>query len=119
MKLTDEELRELYRKETARQARQPDDQCLASEMLTMAAAGELSVPERELAADHLQTGFDCAKEYRSIRTLKSWAAEATKEVPQAQVVGPTPFTAAIARPPADRGITFRSFVPYAIAALLL
>lgn len=71
MKLTSEVLRELYQKETARPAR-GDSECLSEEMLTSAASGDLSRKQREDVADHLAICSSCAKEYRSIRSLKSW-----------------------------------------------
>ncbi|HKE57020.1 MAG TPA: zf-HC2 domain-containing protein, partial [Pyrinomonadaceae bacterium] len=123
MKLSDEELRSLYSKETARRVRQSEGECLASEMLTLAAAGELSVPERELVADHLATCSDCAREYRSIRSLRSWAEDASKSLAPDSAAGPTPIAPApFARPAKGRVAGFRpltSYWPYAIAALLL
>lgn len=73
MKLTSEALRELYQKETARSALR-DSECLSEEMLTSAAAGDLNREQREEVADHLAICSSCATEYRSIRSLKSWAA---------------------------------------------
>lgn len=73
MKLTSAALRELYQKDTARPARQRDSECLPAEMLTSAAAGELSSAQRDVVADHLSVCSSCAKEYREIRSVKAWA----------------------------------------------
>lgn len=91
MKLTSEALRELYQKETARSARLRDSECLPAEMLTSAAAGELSETQRGVVADHLATCSSCAKEYREIRSLKSWAeseagnAKSSAEIPATRI----------------------------------
>jgi hypothetical protein len=123
MKLSDEELRKLYSKETARRVRETGAECLASEMLTLAAAGELSVPERELVADHLATCSDCVKEYRSIRSLRSWAEDASTSLAPQNVAGATPLVPFTVAHQSREGVAaFRplaSYLPYAIAALLL
>lgn len=75
MKLNSEGLRELYQRETARSARHSTGDCLTEDVLARAAAGELNQVERESTADHLAACSDCAKEYRAISSLKSWAEE--------------------------------------------
>ena len=70
MKLTSEALRELYQDETARTA-QRDSECLSAEMLMTAASGDLNREQREVVADHLASCSSCAKEYISLRSLKT------------------------------------------------
>ena len=79
MKLTSEELRQLYQKETARSGGD-DSKCLSEGMLTSAAAGELSREQREVVADHLASCSSCAKEYRSIRSLGSWVERGSESL---------------------------------------
>ncbi len=128
MKLTSEALRELYQKETARAARLRDSECLPAEMLTSAAAGELNEAERKGVADHLATCSSCAKEYREIRSLKSWAesnaeslASSTTEV-AARVLRLPERQIAVVQPPPVRfaGSRLASlYIPVALAAMFL
>lgn len=74
MKLTVEELRELYQQRVVRSA-QRTAQCLTEEALLRAAKGQLGQQEREQVADHLVSCPDCAHEYRVIDSLKSWTAQ--------------------------------------------
>src|SRR5262249_49944125 len=74
MKLTDEELKELYKRQTARSVRGRGE-CLTEEDLLKAATGELSRIERERVADHLSACSDCAEEFRIANSLKPWAEE--------------------------------------------
>jgi hypothetical protein len=69
MKLTSEEVRRLYQRQTARSVAGCAD-CLSEDVMTRATAGELSQPEREMIADHLMACSDCAQEYRLLRRLK-------------------------------------------------
>jgi hypothetical protein len=69
MKLTSEEMRSLYQRQTARSVAGRDD-CLLEDVMTRAAAGELSRSERGMIADHLAICSDCAQEYRILRQLK-------------------------------------------------
>ena len=81
MRLTSEALRELFQRETTRSARgRNNDNCPSVEMLTSAAAGELSHAERDVIGDHLATCSDCANEYRSIRSLKPWAENSSRDL---------------------------------------
>jgi hypothetical protein len=68
MKLTSEEMRSLYQRQTARSAADRGD-CLLADVMTRAAAGELSRSERGVIADHLAVCSDCAEEYRILRRL--------------------------------------------------
>ncbi|RME48131.1 MAG: hypothetical protein D6791_04080 [Chloroflexi bacterium] len=72
MKLTSDELKELYQQRTTHSTRRPVE-CLTAETLRRAANRELSQPERERVADHLMVCADCAEEYRLIRSLRPWA----------------------------------------------
>jgi hypothetical protein len=69
MKLTSEEMRSLYQRQTARSVAGRGD-CLLEDVMTRAAAGELSRSERGMIADHLAVCSDCAQEYRILRRLK-------------------------------------------------
>src|SRR5262245_23237887 len=131
MKLTDEEMRRLYRRQTAR-SRSGRAECLSEEAMTRVAEGELSQSEREALADHLMACSDCAEEYRILRELKPWAERAAvlayerdsaiKSVSappgkEAQVVPGQPGWASWARRLA--GVFPAGFEAYAIAAALL
>jgi hypothetical protein len=74
MKLTDEEMKQLYQQQTTRTVRRQTE-CLSAEMLMRAAAGEISQPERERLADHLIACSDCAQEYRLVESLKPWSEQ--------------------------------------------
>ena len=111
MRLNSEDLRELYQRETARSARGSDD-CLTEGMLARAVAGELSQPERERVADHIAGCSDCAKEFRALRPVKSWAdsTPANEDAPQ-----PIPFPVPENRPKWRLAVYF----PYSVAAAAL
>lgn len=120
MKLNSEALRELYQRETARSARGSSGDCLTHDMLARASAGELNQAEREHIADHLATCSDCAKEYRAISSLKSWANDLSADT----CVRPAPMPASdngkhrsIAINPGSRPVSF--YFPYAVAAAAL
>lgn len=126
MKLDSEGLRELYQRETARSARHSAGDCLTEDMLARAAAGELNQSERERTADHLTTCSDCAKEYQALKTVKTWADEASTDVDSGTIplvisenglhnrTTVTPFPGPQTRP---RSLSF--YFPYAIAAAAL
>lgn len=82
MRLTSEELKESYRKETARASWQRAD-CLSAEEMMRAAEGQTSQAERKTVADHLMACADCAEEYRLVRSLKTWAETAAASVDEA------------------------------------
>ena len=65
MKLTSEELRNLYQAQTARSER-TQLECQGAETMIKAATGELSEDERGRFADHLASCFDCSQEYRLV-----------------------------------------------------
>jgi hypothetical protein len=127
MKLNSEELRQLYQRETARSARRSAADCLTEETLARAAAGELNQAERKHSADHLATCSDCAKEYRAISSLKSWADDASANTGARPIQVPASDNGQrrpIAFEPALRGPNIRSrplsfYLPYATAAALL
>ena len=75
MKLTNEEMSGLYRRQAAR-SRAGRAECLSEEAMTRAAEGELRQSEREVIADHLMACSDCAEEYRVLREMKLWAERA-------------------------------------------
>lgn len=121
MRLNSEELRELYQRGTARSVR-GSDECLAEEMLARAAAGELNQSERERVADHLAGCSDCAKEYRAMRSVKSWADDHAQPIPfpasengQNRVLAIEPFMAE--QSIGSRRVSF--YLPYVVAAASL
>jgi len=110
MKLNSEELRRLYQRETARSTRRSASDCLTEDLLARAVAGEMNESERERMADHLATCSDCAKEYRAIKSVKSWADE-NRPVPfPARANGHRPV-------PVSRRLSF--YFPYPVAAASL
>jgi hypothetical protein len=110
MKLNSEELRDLYQRETARSNRRSASDCLTEDLLARAVTGELDQSERERVADHLATCSDCAKEYRSIKSIRSWADENAGARPI-----PFPIRANGHHRPSRR----RFYFPYAVAAASL
>lgn len=134
MRLTNEELRDLYQHDTARAGR-GQAECLTSELMVRAAAGELDSSERGQVADHVMSCSDCAREYRSLLPLRSWAdaaAASVSEPPaktkfatvrQSVLLGTQRMekTGAAHLGWGQRlgGLFFSSRVPYAVAALLL
>lgn len=117
MKLNSDELRSLYQQETARSNRRSASDCLTEEVLARAVAGDVDQSERERIADHIATCSDCAKEYRAIKSIKSWADESAG----APAI-PFPARANGHRPlpqPVLGSRWFSLYVPYAVAAALL
>src|SRR5690349_10226834 len=111
MKLNSDELRRLYQQETARSTRRSASDCLTEDLLARAVAGELNQSERERIADHLAACSDCAKEYRALKSVKSWADE-NRPVPfPAKANGHRPV------PVSSRRLSF--YFPYAVAAASL
>ncbi len=74
MRLSKQELLELYGQRTARTTRRQEE-CLRKDTLERIATGELSLAERERVADHLIACMDCAEEYRLIPSLKAWTEQ--------------------------------------------
>ncbi|MCI0489914.1 MAG: hypothetical protein L0229_25255 [Blastocatellia bacterium] len=68
MKLTEEELKRIYQRGTARRLRQGRE-CLSPETFERAAMGEMNSSERERMTSHLMICSDCAREYRAVRSL--------------------------------------------------
>ncbi|HSE19950.1 MAG TPA: zf-HC2 domain-containing protein [Pyrinomonadaceae bacterium] len=111
MKLNSEELRDLYQRETARSNRRSDSDCLTEDVLARAVAGELDQSERERVADHVASCSDCAKEYRAVKSVRSWTEE------NAGVARPIPFPVTATHRPSRRPLSF--YFPYAVAAASL
>jgi hypothetical protein len=65
MKLSSEELRRVYREETARRVG-PGGECPKAEVFLQAALGKMATGERDRMTDHLIICSDCAEEYRLI-----------------------------------------------------
>ncbi|MEW6733434.1 MAG: hypothetical protein AB1489_19055 [Acidobacteriota bacterium] len=87
MRLTEEEMKQLYQQQTTRRAEQRQ-QCLSAEQLYRAASNQLSEAEREQVAEHMLECLECTQEYRLARTLKPWSetlVEASEE-PSASIV---------------------------------
>jgi hypothetical protein len=74
MKLTEAELKELYRRQSARSAR-GQAECLTEELLRRAAARELTQDERGRVIQHLRNCSDCAREYRVVHSTKEWTSQ--------------------------------------------
>jgi hypothetical protein len=120
MRLTSEELQQLYQAETARLARGHKSDCLTAEMLTRAAAGEPSRVEREWIADHLATCSSCSAEYREVRAVRTWAERVSDtgyDSPKEVVASSIKLVAPAFQPLPQQARPF--YVPYAIAAALL
>jgi hypothetical protein len=73
MQLNDEELKSLWQSATVRTA--DGAECLSSETLMRAGAGELNAREAERVASHLAGCADCADEYRIALSVREWADE--------------------------------------------
>lgn len=80
MKLTNDELKTLYRWQPA-YAEQKRADCLSEALLSHAGLSEISDSERWQITDHLTTCPDCAQEYQIVRATKSWANEMTTAPP--------------------------------------
>src|SRR5947209_6347526 len=78
MRLNDDELKNLWRAETAHvTGGRPD--CLSTDVLMRAGAGEMSTVERARVADHLSHCADCAEEYRIALSVREWAEQAARD----------------------------------------
>jgi hypothetical protein len=75
MRLTEEKLKELFQRQTARSTPRRTE-CLTEDQFTRAAAGEISSEERRNVARHLITCIDCTQDYRTLRSLQPWAEDA-------------------------------------------
>ena len=74
MKLSNTELKTLYRLQPARAELNRAD-CLSEEMMSRVGLRDVSDAERLQITDHLTTCPDCAQEYQIVRAAKSWAEE--------------------------------------------
>jgi len=74
MKLSQDELRDVIRSQTARNVTAPPE-CLSEEVLMRAAARELDAVEREQVASHLAGCTDCVRNYRIAHSVKLWAEQ--------------------------------------------
>lgn len=81
MKLTNTELKSLFRWQPARTELNRVD-CLSTELLSRVGLGDVSESERLQIADHLTTCPDCTQEYQIIRATKSWADQTKTEPAQ-------------------------------------
>lgn len=70
MKLTEEDLKRIYQRGTARCSSQARE-CLSPETFERAMAGDMNSFERERMVSHLTACSDCAREYRAVRSLRS------------------------------------------------
>jgi hypothetical protein len=88
MKLTEENLKQILQRQTARSTARHAE-CLTEDQFARVAGGEMDQEERSAVARHLIVCADCTEEYRILRSLKSWANE-------------TDLTLAATLPPAAR-----------------
>jgi hypothetical protein len=82
VRLTEAELKEVLRSQTARRVR-GDEACLSEEALRRAASKDLNRAEREHVAQHLTRCSDCAREYGIAHTVRAWAGQAANSALQA------------------------------------
>lgn len=127
MKLTEAELKELYRRRTARLVRGPAE-CLTEELLRRAAARVLTQDERERVIHHLRSCSDCAREYRIVHSSKEWAWQVapafgqSAETVKSQGWSPGPLAAfwnTIMSAPAWRSGALAAVVVIAVGASLI
>ena len=81
MKLSDDEIRELFQRKTAREESRAAD-CLSEDVLIRAARGYLDSAERERVAAHIARCSDCAREFRIARGLAPLESAARREFPE-------------------------------------
>src|SRR5437867_435235 len=79
MKLTENDLQQIYQQMTARPASQPAE-CLDEEMLMRAASSDISEDERRRIAVHVKRCSDCAREYRIAREMRAFERIAKSEL---------------------------------------
>ncbi len=75
MKLTEEQLKQIFEQQTSRSAARRVE-CLTEDQFARTANDEMNQLERSVVARHLVTCADCMEEYRIVRSLKPWADEA-------------------------------------------
>jgi hypothetical protein len=75
MELSEDDLKTLWQRETTRPPGGRAD-CLSTELLARAGAGELTANERARVAGHLSHCADCAVDYRLALAVGKWATQA-------------------------------------------
>ncbi|MGH9855137.1 MAG: hypothetical protein ACREBD_35340, partial [Blastocatellia bacterium] len=83
MKLTNEEMRRFYQRQSSRTIA-GHAECLSEDVITRAAIGEPDQTDRQMIADHLAVCSDCAQEYRLLRSLKPLIEQAAVLAPESE-----------------------------------
>lgn len=83
MKLTNEEMRRFYQRQSSRTIA-GHAECLSEDVITRAAIGEPDQTDRQMIADHLAVCSDCAQEYRLLRSLKPLIEQAAVLSPESE-----------------------------------
>jgi hypothetical protein len=81
LRLTEDELADLYREQTGRAASHRED-CLESSVLAQLARGEIDDSQRDEAADHVASCRDCAEETGLLMRLEREAGAGRDELPR-------------------------------------
>jgi hypothetical protein len=115
MELNEERLKEIYRRGTARAGQ--GQGCLTREQFALVAAGRMSRKERLAAARHMASCFDCAEEYRILRSLEFLRHEA--EQPEAARSVAPRFPGRAFSTPARRAVAAAMVMIIAVAAFLI
>ena len=89
MRLTEEKLKEILQRPQRSTPRRTS--CLTEEQFLRAAAGEMNTDERRDVARHLIECMNCTEDYRTLRSLQSWADDARA------VLSPSPGPSALDR----------------------
>jgi hypothetical protein len=78
MKLSEDELKSIWKQESIRAA---DDRasCLSADLLVRAGEGELDATERGRVAEHIAQCAPCAEEYRIALSVNEWAAQSADQ----------------------------------------
>src|SRR5215212_9112538 len=92
MRLNDDELKNLWKAETAR-VTGGHPGCLSADVLARAGAGEMNTVERARVADHLSHCAECAEEYRIALSVRKWAWQAASDHADAFPMRPAIITA--------------------------
>lgn len=88
MTMSEHELREVWRRRSARAAAHRTG-CLTEDEFARLLSGEASSQERMHAAQHMATCASCAEEYKLLEPLRDWADDAAREIaPGATVAAP-------------------------------
>jgi hypothetical protein len=94
VKLTENDLQQIYQQMTARPALSAD--CLDEEMLMRAASADISEDERTRIVAHVKRCSDCAREYRIVREMRAFERIAENELGSSRSWLRTAVAAAIA-----------------------